>query len=118
ANYAFTLSAIGGLPPYNWSLINAPSWMVLDPLTGDISGFIGAEVPFGSYPLTVILKDSINATVSKQFNLHIVDTLAVDELVLPEAETSRTYFYKLKAYGGAPEYTWTILSGNKPSGIA
>ncbi len=59
---AIRLEALGGTPPYSWSIENGalPEGLVLDPASGVISGKAAAS---GTYPLLVRVRDSSARTI-------------------------------------------------------
>lgn len=71
APYSTTISAIGGTPPYQWSLNSVPapfSWMGIGLTTGVISG-TPASATSGS--VNVALVDSLGASTQKPFSLTV-----------------------------------------------
>jgi len=67
ASYVATLSASGGTAPYTWYLVGGalPSGLILDPITGAISG-VPARGTAGSASFTVRVTDSSSPAVSAQ----------------------------------------------------
>ncbi len=114
--YVFSLQATGGQPPYNWSLANGalPQGLTLSP-NGLISGTTTAA---GTYPITVQVRDNLNVTVQKFFNLTVgLGGLTIVTSTLPTAALNTTYTFTLLAQGGIAPFTWTILSGQLPAGL-
>jgi hypothetical protein len=62
--YAFTLASAGGTPPYTWGILSTqdlPPGVILDPLTGILSG---TPTIAGSFPLTFTLLDGASASAT------------------------------------------------------
>jgi len=70
APYSATLQAVGGTPPYSWSIVSGglPDGLSLDPATGVISG-IPTQV--GSFNFTVQVQDSVLATDTQALSLQV-----------------------------------------------
>jgi len=69
--YSQTLSAIGGLPPYFWSVTSGslPSGLKLDTAGGRISGTPTAQ---GSFDFTVVVSDSESTRATSTLSLHLL----------------------------------------------
>ncbi len=70
APYSATLQAVGGTPPYSWSIVSGslPDGLSLGPATGVISG-IPTQV--GSFNFTVQVQDSVLATDTQALSLQV-----------------------------------------------
>jgi hypothetical protein len=64
-SYSQTLAADGGTPPYTWSLVEAPSWMSIDPSTGIIYG-TPTPADEGIFDVTVKVSDSPPSGIIQQ----------------------------------------------------
>ncbi|DAC72618.1 MAG TPA: hypothetical protein DSN98_04350 [Thermoplasmata archaeon] len=69
-SYSATLTGIGGLPPYTWSISAGalPNGLTLSPTTGTISG---TPTVRGTFSFTVRLRDSLGATATKALSITI-----------------------------------------------
>lgn len=72
AVYNEPIRAIGGLPPYTWSLASGslPDGLTLDSTTGVISG---APTRTGIFSFSVSVRDAANTPVSKDLSIRVVD---------------------------------------------
>jgi hypothetical protein len=66
--YSAALSAVGGMPPYEWSVVAGalPQGLALDPLSGLIGG---TPTESGSFSFTVQVSDAFGADAQAQFTL-------------------------------------------------
>jgi hypothetical protein len=117
--YNQTLAATGGSAPYTWSISsgNLPQGLNLSN-TGVISGTPGAA---GTSSFTVQVTDNKGNSSTMAFGLTIytqgTPTITTGS-PLPSGTLSAAYNQTLAAGGGATPYTWSISSGNLPSGVA
>ena len=120
--YAQTLSATGGLPPYTWSVSSGslPTGLSLDPSSGAITG-----TPTGAGPqaFTVTATDSSanggnSATASYSINVaSAAATLALSEPQLPGGSQGVGYTGALTSTGGMAPLFWSITNGALPDGL-
>jgi hypothetical protein len=116
AAYSQSLSAIGGTPPYTWSLTSGALPAGLTLATSVISGTPSVA---GTFSFTVTVTDSASATVSRAFSILVnPGTLSMVTTSLPAGFISTFYTQTLSAAGGTPPYTWSLLSGTLPGGLA
>ncbi len=104
-NYNQTLAAIGGAPPYQWTVTTGslPAGLSLS-TGGAISGTPQQAAVNASFTATVT--DSNNASVSAPLTLPV--TLAITTTSpLPTATIGTAYSQTFAAEGGAGGYTWT-----------
>ncbi len=73
ASYSATLSASGGYSPYTFAIANGvfPSWLTLNPSTGQITGTCPATQG-GSFPFTVQVTDSFGYENSQEFSIGVL----------------------------------------------
>jgi uncharacterized protein (TIGR03437 family) len=117
SDYAQNLIAIGGTPPYSWSIAEGslPVGLTLSH-TGALSGTTHAH---GIFPITAKATDADGLTALQALRL----VVAAAQLVinnpsnLPPAFVGVPYSQTLTATGGLPPYAWSILSGSLPTGI-
>ena len=115
SNYSSTVSAINGTPPYQWSAVGLPQGLSIDPNTGTISG-----VPsiYGLFQPTVTVSDSGGHTDSQTLGLTVIAVLTIPNYGNQSAVVNKDFSDYLFAFGGVPPYTWSIVSGTLPPGLA
>ena len=115
-----SLTASGGVSPYEWSVSNGtlPAGLSLSP-GGQFSG-----IPTGSGTSTVSIQvtDSLGSTpqtASAQFTISVqpADPLTVTSTTLPTATVATSYGTSLMAHGGVGPDTWSLQAGSLPSGL-
>ena len=108
--YNQTLTASGGKPPYQWSVISGSTGgLTLDPNSGALQG---TPQTAGTFTFTVQVSDSAGNTATQQFSLTVnTPTLAIVTAgSLPAGAVGVSYSQKLplNAAGGTPPYTWSL----------
>jgi beta-glucanase (GH16 family) len=117
--YSATLTAQGGTPAYTWSLYSGqlPTGLILSS-SGIISGTPTAS---GSFSFASQVKDSAtpsqSATLSLSISVAAAAPLSVTAASLPGATVGSAYSATLAAQGGIRPYTWTLASGQLPTGL-
>lgn len=116
SSYGKKLAAMGGIPPYAWSLVSGalPSGLTLNPSTGTISG---AALATGSFSFTVMVTDAASTSSLGPFSLSVYDPLGATTTSLPDAGLDTPYLQTVTMTGGLPPYSW-VGSGSFPPGIA
>ncbi len=115
--YSVVLSALGGTPPYTFTIISGapPSGLSLNP-GGLISG---TPVSTGTSNFTVQVRDSNSVTASQPFNLTVVSGLAITTAPqLPQGAVNSQYSQTIAATGGTAPYTWNLAQGALPPGLS
>ena len=118
SSYTATLSASGGTPPYTWSLASGQ----LPPgLTLSASGVIsGIPITSGSFSFTPQAKDVAGNLATRPETIQVapgVSPISSTTGSLPGATVGTAYQATLAASGGTPPYTWSVVSGQLPSGL-
>jgi hypothetical protein len=117
AAYSQTLSAAGGVPPYQWQVTSGS----LPPLLALSSGGVIAGTPTtpGAWSFTVSVTDSSLHLVSQTFSLDVTlgPLTVTSPATLPPAIAGSAYSQSLTASGGAPPYSWQVVSGSWPAGL-
>jgi hypothetical protein len=118
ADYLQTVAAVGGTPPYEWSLVpdsgTLPEGLILGLVSGNISG---TPATAGLFTFTVRVTDSDGNTAAKVFSISIVETLTIDTESLPDGEVGVEYSQALASSSGIPPCTWSIIRGVLPDGL-
>ncbi|MDW7972092.1 MAG: putative Ig domain-containing protein [Thermodesulfovibrio sp.] len=125
--YSYSLQAVGGKPPYTWSG-SAGYGLTISP-SGIISGKINInDLPPNTGELTTCSASiNITATVNDSAgspSQTYTGTIPVNPLplkiiteTLPTGYMGFTYTVSLLGSGGKSSYTWSLYSGNLPSGL-
>ncbi len=114
APYFQTLSAVGGAPPYAWSIASGslPPGLNLSN-SGQISG---TPTTTGPFAVVVQVMDASGTTATQPLTITISGPLAVATTSLSDGVVGAAYSQTLTAMGGAGGYTWTLTSGSLPAG--
>jgi hypothetical protein len=114
--YSATLTASGGKAPYTWSISTGglPAGLSLS-TSGDI---VGTPTAAGTSSIKVKVTDSSSPVLSGTKKYTVRVTLGVSPATLPSGVVGQPYSESLTATGGTAPYTWTILSGALPTGLA
>ncbi len=114
---SYNFNGNGGRSPYTWGLTGPlPTGMSLQtigPLNAVISG---APQQLGTFSVTVTLTDGSTPaiTVSTPFTFSVK---AVSADYAPNGTRGVAYSFYLRPIGGAPTFTWTMVSGALPNGV-
>ena len=114
--YSKTVVAIGGIKPYTWSVSDGslPPGLALDPVTGIVSG---TPTSAGTYSVAIQVTDANAQATSTAYTLKIT-SLSITTATLPKGVVGAAYTKNLAATGGTTPYSWSLISGNLPPGLA
>jgi MYXO-CTERM domain-containing protein len=120
--YAWRFQALGGTPPYTWSVAwgasGAPAGLVFDAARGELAG---TPTAVGTHTLTVTARADGEVATATYTLLVTPPTLplGVVSSKLPPALERESYAARLVAVGGAPPYRWSLVSARNtlPAGL-
>lgn len=112
--YLANISAEGGKPGYTFTLSSGslPTCLHFD--NGQLSGYTCDE---GNYPIIVSVIDSTGRMTSKSFTIGVDLPLRIADAQIPTTLVNTSYSKAMDATGGHGAYTWSISTGNLPTGI-
>ena len=116
--YSTALSAVGGSFPYSWQIASGglPSGLTLS-TASVISGVPAAS---GTSNFTVKATDGQMHTASAALSITIQQgaLLQSTTATFPNAPVNQLYYVLLTVSGGVPPYTWSVVQGSLPTGLA
>jgi hypothetical protein len=116
--YRTTLTTSGGAAPYTWSVVSGTlnSGLSLGSTDGVISGIPDTG---GVSNFSVRVSDAQSQTATKAFSISINDSeFGITSDSLPNGVQSIAYSARLSGSGGTTPYSWSIISGALPAGLA
>lgn len=115
--YSQALIATGGQAPYVWTISAGalPAGLYLGASTGVISG---TPTSIETAAFTVQIKDANDRISSASLSINVYSPVVTPPVVLPFGTTGVPYSQTLTATGGLSPYTWTISSGELPTGLS
>jgi hypothetical protein len=115
--YSQSLAATGGTDGYTWTV---SAGALPQGLTLSTAGAItGTPTAFGTAKFTAQVSDSSSTTATKALTLTINPAaLMVTTTSLPSATAGMPYSQPLSASGGTGGYSWSMVSGSLPLGLA
>ncbi|MGA8300564.1 MAG: putative Ig domain-containing protein [Terriglobales bacterium] len=121
AAYSQTLTATGGVPGYQWTIVSGslPPGLTLNASSGTISGTPTAT---GISGFSVKVTDSgtpspQTAEASLSITINTPPPLQITTTSLPNGTTGSSYAATLAATGGVQPYSWSVTSGSLPAGL-
>lgn len=110
----FSLTPVGGLPPYTWSMAANSAGMGIDPNSGAISG---TPTTAGGFDLAVTLTDSTGAVFSRTYTLGVSRAVTITTTSLPDGSPGAPYSATLTGTGGSIPFAWAVSAGSLPPGL-
>jgi len=115
---ASMLAASGGVRPYTWSISagSLPNGLALTASSGLIEGVPTAA---GLFNFSLQVQDSAGARVITPLTMKISSgQFSITTTLLAAATVGAAYSQTLSATNGTAPYTWTIIAGALPDGLA
>ncbi|MFZ3215566.1 MAG: Ig domain-containing protein [Candidatus Acidiferrales bacterium] len=120
--YASSIASSGGVPPLTWSVPagTLPPGLTLTTNSGLISGTPTTDGVFKFYPTvtdSAIPQQVVTSTSGVSISITTVPPLQAVTPPLPSGTVATGYTANLVATGGVKPYTWSIITGQLPSGV-
>lgn len=114
--FAATFPAAGGSPPYVFSLNTGvlPTGVTLS----TAGALTGTPSTTGDYPIVVKVVDARNDSATASVTLKVRAPVTITATTLADAYRGTTFSHELTASGGEGDLTWSVTSGNLPSGLS
>jgi len=121
--YSGTVSATGGVGPFSWSVSSGslPTGLSLAASTTNSVMITGTPGTQGTSNFTIKITDSSGAFGTQPLSITINAPLPlkVATTSLPNGAINSAYpSTTLEATGGVPPFTWSLTSGNLPTGLS
>lgn len=119
-DFSLAPSLSGGRAPHTWSVDAStplPEGLTIDAATGAITGQPTAA---GSFPLKLVVTDSLGNTDSVTSTIKVAAPLALNRTALPTAKVGKRYSGRITTTGGVAPRHFVILGGRPgllPAGI-
>jgi hypothetical protein len=114
--YTWDFSFSGGAAPYTWSVASGslpPGLALTSPYaaSGDNNSQLsGTPTTAGTYTFTMRVSDYDGQQATQQFSLTVDPPLQITPATLPAGTVGVKYSHDLPAEGGAPPYTWSVVT--------
>ena len=113
--YAFIFAARNGVQPYRWAISGLPAGLEAT-AAGEI---LGTPQTAGTSLLQVVVTDDVRGRSAGTFNLVIKPPqVVITTERVPDGRVGEAYSTSFGATGGAPPYTFSVISGSLPSGVS
>lgn len=119
--YSQTISAIGGTPPFTFTVSSGflPPVLTLNATTGVISG---TPTTAGQFSFTITATDANGCPGSRAYTIGIPSgpncpVISVSPATLPPGVVGTFYSQTVAASGGTAPFTFTVSSGGLPPGL-
>lgn len=117
--YNVTLAAIGGRPPYRWS-IQAPPFLPAGLILNSDSGqLLGTPIVAGEFQVTFFAIDQSRAESPRRtYTIVIRPGFGITPETLPPGTINQAYSQTLTASGGATPIAFSVAAGTLPPGLS
>jgi hypothetical protein len=114
--YSTTLGAVGGTAPYTWTQVSGtlPTGLTLNP-NGTLSG---TPTSSANYFFDLRVTDAAGTQATRTFQMYVGVGVTIDQTPPPNATVGLAYSKTLTAVGGTSPYTWSVIGGTLPPGMA
>jgi hypothetical protein len=120
-SYQASVSVTGGTQPYSWSIVSGalPSSLALNPASGTISGTPSTA---GHSSFTMKVNDSAGQSAQQPLAISVAAApaapLQITTSSLAGGQVGTSYQASVSVTGGTQPYSWSIVSGLLPTGLA
>ncbi len=116
ANYSQFIDGSGGTGGLSWSIFNGnlPPGLALNNFTGEISG---VPTTPGTYDFTAQVTDTNSVSATQNFSIVVNSPPTITTTSVPSGTTGTNYSQTLQSIGGTLPITWSVTSGDLPSGV-
>lgn len=113
--YSTSLGAVGGTPPYTWSLLSGtlPTGLTLG-ANGTLSG---TPTSNANYFFNLRVADAAGTSATATYQMYVGVGVTIDAAPLPNATVGVAYSRTLTAVGGTTPYSWSLIGGTLPLGL-
>ena len=120
--YSGTISTIGATGPFSWTIIsgNLPAGLTLANSNTATVNITGTPKTVGTSTVTIQATNGSGTPISQSFTISVnpPPSLTITTRTLAPGTVGQSYSFQLQAAFGTPPYTWSIVSGSLPPGLA
>ncbi len=117
--YFQSLIASGGTSPFTWNIVSGSGSLPPGLALASSGQIAGSPTSGGTFAFVVQVTDSGRRTATKALSISIaVGPVSITTTSLPNGQPTVAYSQQLAAQGGVAPYTWSLVSGSLPAGLA
>jgi aldose sugar dehydrogenase len=113
--YNVDLNINGGRPPFSVTVVTGllPPGLNLigETIAGTLTSVKGSR-------FTIRVTDDLGASITQRFNLSAVGAVSIGNSSLPTGRVGKNYNARLNGRSGKKPFTWSVVSGALPAGLA
>ncbi|MBI4524260.1 MAG: putative Ig domain-containing protein [Deltaproteobacteria bacterium] len=113
--YNAILTPEGGFPPYGFEVV---SGALPQGLNLNSAAIVGTPLLTGGRAFTLRVTDQLGSSVTRKFKITIYKPLGITTTRLVPGRVGRNYRAVVKVSGAKTPYTWSLVSGNLPTGLS